>query len=209
MKTQKEHKKSTLRQWSKEELVDYCIMLEHNINAVSESLDIQYNNCLKFLNDMKLINKTYFEAKQIVKESLRSDNKLDAVTRTTEGRITMRDKLIELLQSVSTNEEGNRGVGSIADFLLENGVIVPPCKVGDTVYITITSPAVPSVIERKVVGFRYSTDMTKLEGILIDLVVDKEGNTKTTYFSADAINKIIFFTPEEAEKALEGVSDND
>ena len=71
---QKEHKKRTLLGWSKEELADYCIMLEHNINAISESFDIQYNNCLKMLDDMKLINKTYFEAKQIVKQSLRSNN---------------------------------------------------------------------------------------------------------------------------------------
>ena len=70
MKVQKEHKKATLLRWSKEELADYVLMLEHNINAVSESLDNQYNNCLKILDDMKLINKTYFEAKQIVKQSI-------------------------------------------------------------------------------------------------------------------------------------------
>lgn len=73
MKTQKEHKKATLLHWNKEELADYCIMLEHNINAISESLDNQYTNCLKILNDMKLINKTYFEAKEIVKRSIRGD----------------------------------------------------------------------------------------------------------------------------------------
>lgn len=74
MKIQKEHQKSTLRKWNKEELIDYILTLEHNINVVQESFDNQYNNCLKILDDMKLINKTYFEAKQIVKESLRSDN---------------------------------------------------------------------------------------------------------------------------------------
>ena len=74
MKTQKEHVKRTLLAWSKNELADYCIMLEHNINVISESLDIQYNNCLKMLDDMKLINKTYFEAKEIVKQSIRSNN---------------------------------------------------------------------------------------------------------------------------------------
>ena len=26
-------------------------------------------------------------------------------------------------------------IGDLADYLLENGVIVPPCKVGDTVYV--------------------------------------------------------------------------
>lgn len=75
MKKQKEHKKQTLLNWSKEELADYIMMLEHNINVVNESFDVQYNNCLKMLDDMKLVNKTYFEAKQIVKKSLRSDDK--------------------------------------------------------------------------------------------------------------------------------------
>ena len=70
MKYQKEHKKSSLNHWNKEELIDYIIMLEHNINAVSESLDIQYGNCLKLLDEMSLVNKTYFEAKEIVKRSL-------------------------------------------------------------------------------------------------------------------------------------------
>ena len=74
MITQKEHKKVTLMRWNKEELVDYILCLEHNINVVSEKFENQYNNCLKMLDDMKLINKTYFEAKQIVKQSLRSNN---------------------------------------------------------------------------------------------------------------------------------------
>lgn len=72
-KMQKEHKKQTLLNWSKEELADYIMMLEHNINVVNESFENQYNNCLKMIDDMKLLNKTYFEAKQIVKQSLRSE----------------------------------------------------------------------------------------------------------------------------------------
>ena len=73
MKYQKEHKKSTLNHWNKEELIDYIIMLEHNINAVSESLEIQYGNCIKLLDEMSLVNKTYFEAKEIVKRSLKKE----------------------------------------------------------------------------------------------------------------------------------------
>lgn len=69
MKAQKEHKKATLMGWSKEELVDYILCLEHNINVVNESFENQYHNCLKLLDDMKLVNKTYFEAKQIIKQS--------------------------------------------------------------------------------------------------------------------------------------------
>ena len=72
MKTQKEHKKATLMKWSKEELAEYIMCLEHNINVVQESFDNQYHNCLKLLDDMKLINKTYMEAKEIIKRSMRS-----------------------------------------------------------------------------------------------------------------------------------------
>lgn len=43
--------------------------------------------------------------------------------------MTQRERLIELLMDVPAD-----GVGLIADFLLANGVIVPPCKVGDDVY---------------------------------------------------------------------------
>ena len=45
--------------------------------------------------------------------------------------MTERERLIELLQNVPADSEGNRGVGRIADYLLENGVIVLPCKIGD------------------------------------------------------------------------------
>lgn len=73
MKYQKEHKKSTLSRWNKEELIDYIIMLEHNINVVQESFENQYNNCLKLLDNMSLVNKTYFEAKQIIKKTVHKD----------------------------------------------------------------------------------------------------------------------------------------
>ena len=42
-----------------------------------------------------------------------------------------RERLINLLQNVPADFEGNRGVGTIADFLLDNGVIVPHVKVGE------------------------------------------------------------------------------
>lgn len=105
----------------------------------------------------------------------------------------MRDRLKGIIDKWEKTE-------GLSDYLIENGIVCPPCKVGDMVYMT--TPI--SVIERKAVGFRYSTDMTKLESILIDLVTDKEGNTNTFYFNADKINQSIFFTREEAEKALRG-----
>ena len=48
--------------------------------------------------------------------------------------MSMRDRLIELLETVPTDEAGNRNVGVIAEHLLANGVLVPPCKVGDSLW---------------------------------------------------------------------------
>lgn len=45
-----------------------------------------------------------------------------------------RDRLIELLFKV-TEEKDCPQPDEIADYLLANGVIVPPCKVGDMVYV--------------------------------------------------------------------------
>lgn len=45
-----------------------------------------------------------------------------------------RDRLIELLFKV-TKEKDCPQPDEIADYLLANGVIVPPCKVGDWVYV--------------------------------------------------------------------------
>ena len=46
--------------------------------------------------------------------------------------MTDRDRLIELIDEAINDEETS--YSNIADYLLANGVIVPPCKVGDTVY---------------------------------------------------------------------------
>ena len=54
----------------------------------------------------------------------------------------MRDRLIELIYDAKFGENGiastdrlEKGtIEIIAEHLLENGVIVPPCKVGDVVY---------------------------------------------------------------------------
>ncbi len=74
----------------------------------------------------------------------------------------------------------------IADKLLENGVIVPLCKVGDTVYQTD--------------GIR----IYELEMFDVSLRNGKPYyETESIDFDDTAIGKSIFLTREEAEKALE------
>lgn len=69
MKIQKEHKKATLMKYTKEQLAEICMTLEHNINVLNEAFDIQYNNCVQMFNDMNLLNATYKYAKNIINGS--------------------------------------------------------------------------------------------------------------------------------------------
>lgn len=99
-----------------------------------------------------------------------------------------RERLIELLdQNCGYVEE--QKAETLADHLLASGVIVPPVKVGDTVY-----------------HFGYSFDVEKIE-ILQDETIYRCGNPGTDDYMAfceSDIGKTVFLTKEEAEKALKG-----
>ena len=103
----------------------------------------------------------------------------------------MRDRLIELLIK--------RGVTfrtcDIADYLLNNGVIVPPCKVGDMVY------QVYDIFNEKVIEELKVLEITSdTKGIKTIYASTKTGSIYC--FSRDYNLSNIKFTKEEAEKAL-------
>lgn len=86
----------------------------------------------------------------------------------------------------------------ISDYLLENGVIVPPCKVGDTAWL-VFSPKYPANPADK--GKWYMTE----DGVQ-RIICGVKGLSIETWnmgtISAKEIGKKLFFTKEEAEKAL-------
>ncbi len=100
-----------------------------------------------------------------------------------------RERLIELLElekAFSRYLTDDERRGKLADYLLENGVIVLPCKVGDTVY-----------------ELKYYHCCTNPELDFYDIDV------KT--FGLDMLNKIgktVFLTHEEAEQALKERENN-
>ena len=106
----------------------------------------------------------------------------------------MRDRLIELLKKKYDHFCDQCGVNkdshyteNLADYLIENGVIVPPCKVGDKV---------------------YQTDFVRIYESTINEVTYTENKviyvTENIVFDENAIGKSIFLTREEAEQALKG-----
>lgn len=112
--------------------------------------------------------------------------------------MTQREKLIELLKSPHKAErlrEIGVDIGAyqddcieamIADYLLANGVIVPPCKVGDTVYYIHEGGY--RVYEGKVTNFIYVANK-KSFGIHYD-------------GGYGIFGRYVFLYREEAEKAL-------
>ena len=95
----------------------------------------------------------------------------------------MRNRLKELIKHSPDT------VDDAAEHFIHMGVIFPPCKVGDIVYH-------PSYYRSGI-----------MEGEIQRIIVDDKGIVcETNYRTIDAseFGKSVFFTREEAERALEG-----
>ena len=120
----------------------------------------------------------------------------------------MRDRLIELLEEKLNFEFLSHQIEALADYLLANGVIVPPCKVGDTVYYINRSYHIElkkdTIYEAKVV--RIVT--TSLGTSLVIQIRGEWGCIQQS--NIDCIEtpdvkdfyRTVFLTKEEAEKKL-------
>lgn len=104
----------------------------------------------------------------------------------------------DILRSIMLDEYES---ASLADFLVKNGVLLPPVRVGDTVYYIVggyhKSPDNCKVSEPcKVVEISYKigAKYRLLAGFITN---------KGTRYSFDGIGKTVFLTREEAEAELE------
>lgn len=95
----------------------------------------------------------------------------------------MRNELVEIISRWDQSEP-------LVDHLLKNGVIAPPCKVGDVVYYI---PPDKSQIRVMLVN-----------QIFIDAGEKTIGDGGGIYFLFENFGKTVFLTKEEAEKALRG-----
>ena len=115
----------------------------------------------------------------------------------------MRDRLIELLKGaeakvtemISTPLALEEWLGIYADYLLANGVIVQPCKVGDKVYWhnKKSNKICCSVVEDIQIFFSKDTE----DGNPIIFIYNYPDDMGIRQLGDD-----VFFTKEEAEQAL-------
>ena len=117
--------------------------------------------------------------------------------------MTERERLVELLEEAEGQVNNDLPtIEEIADYLLANGVIVPPCKVGDTVFIIDNrdmldiDPSVCSVVEDEIYEMGYGkTQSGELKWLF--LVIESGED-----FYDDEVGKTVFLTKEDAERAL-------
>lgn len=117
--------------------------------------------------------------------------------------MNQRDRLIELIDSfdvMSVPTDGFRH--HLADYLISNGVIVPPCRVGDTVYCILEDAP---VYYPDTNGWYISTETVYeiTSNGLILCEVEEGANVYIDPF--DQIGKTIFLTREQAENVLKEV----
>ena len=120
-----------------------------------------------------------------------------------------RERLIELLNK-SCEARGwlMNGAGTIADYLLKNGVIVLPVKVEQTVYYIFDGFIEPCTVE-----VIFLSDYEDKDGnctYMADIHFDRDDCPYTVaeiYFTD--IGKTVFLTKEEAEKAMKGGATNE
>lgn len=106
--------------------------------------------------------------------------------------MTDREKLLDLINQALLVMKPNFTLEALTDFLLKNGVIVPPCKTGATVWVILQNYKFtkPEIESRKIL----SVQIYKNRNI--------QYHYKDGCFYKNDIGKTVFFTREEAIKAL-------
>lgn len=122
----------------------------------------------------------------------------------------MRDRLIELIKQdncispFSCSDKckyvdlDDCHSARLADHLLANGVVVPPCKVGDTLYV------ISQMKDKRVLPFINEYEATYIQVGKRKCKVYHEVDGYIKIFLQDDFGKTVFLTREEAEQALKG-----
>lgn len=128
----------------------------------------------------------------------------------------MRERLIELIADARNNyydfsdemHEKGMPVGEsseeyIADSLLKNGMIVPPCKVGDILYV------ISQTKDKRILPFIDKYEVTSISIKKKSIVIYHEMDGYIKIFKQTDFGKTVFLTQNEAEQALkEGARDD-
>lgn len=108
-----------------------------------------------------------------------------------------RDKIIELLKTIQNMRIMRKSVDECADYLIANGAILPPCKVGDTVYLIKDGFIEPCEVE----GIHYTRrgDYVRIRPFYQEYI----GNWSVYYKpSIRSFGKTVFLDRKDAENKI-------
>lgn len=106
-------------------------------------------------------------------------------------KLTDRDRLIELMSNSGCNADYET-FSDLADFLLANGVIVPPVNIGQTVY---------TYGAKRVKDWKITFCGKNSRGEHKMIAADDDFKNMLEFWDYD-VGKTVFLTKEEAEQAL-------
>lgn len=114
--------------------------------------------------------------------------------------MTERERLVELLKEVVAIQRSSFGPDdpsyeTVAGYLLANGVIVPPCKIGDTVWVANLTRQ--QVFPNKVHGI-YLAGESKYSNTMRLEYTNQFGEKSYRKFKWAQFGKNVFLTEEEA-----------
>lgn len=120
----------------------------------------------------------------------------------------LEDAFFEALSQCKGEDCDKKACVFLADHLLENGVIVPPVKVGDIVYIKGEALEISFIHIEKEIYYCIQFDCEECCACPFyedEVSWEGEHDCRTNgylEFTANDIGKTVFLTREEAEKAL-------
>ena len=114
--------------------------------------------------------------------------------------MTERERLIELIHAYDGDNDGD-----FADYLLANGVIVPPCKVGDKFYRVETYCTEGGYSDKPIIPYSSTCEncCEKCDGR--KRIDEHTFDSPLQILNLEkSFGKYVFLTKEEAEQALKG-----
>lgn len=110
--------------------------------------------------------------------------------------MTERERLIELMSTAGWNIFSDaQAKEQLADYLLDNGVIVLPYKIDTTIWTN--EPFKDGVVrDGDIIAFEV------MRGGASEIIVNFDPEPLTASFLIEDVGKTVFFTREEAENAL-------
>ena len=127
--------------------------------------------------------------------------------------MTNRERLIELQIKAYKEWQANTNADAsvaefVADYLLANGVIVPPCKVGDTVYVIFHKKVIQGTvnlirpfISKEETVFKGNI-ICEVDNLFADNGTKEERELYVVFEKPYGIERVAYLTKGKAEQAL-------